>query len=579
MRKLALFFCMLVQSVTWAQSFSPSVDSYVGTTSPGTGTVKFAVTHGSGSYTVCMYSGTACGNNVTGTAIFYTLDGSDVTPASIWYSCSTSTTGCVTVSAPVGFTVVIQAMLVQIDNSSTGATGVIIQDAYNTRANLKLNLSCTSSQCGSTVFTNVPSTIQYGSNATPANGNNGCRGVPTLVTNQYGLSQPSVDPFSANTGTCDAVTMGTAGSTLSSGPATEILENYLPVTNLNGSNGCPTCTHFDEQMYIGHAYEGTTTTTNNPANMGDLETDFNFYDNTAGTSTQCTSSPPTVACYGAGNIRCQPADLTVTVGGVKYSGYYHSSQTSDWQPFTGTGYANVAPSHDCTYPFGTVNKSSGVGMDATTCNLVFTPGAVNYNSQMSWGIESNSYLILDSGLSTQETIYLKNVSGNAVIGANNVNCIRGIGGTAYAHGVNALASQMVLVQMGFTKDTTLASGGSPQATCETGTREPLAMYYNYLALNHNVYGTAAGNALVPDYTVLDTWPTQQVNGSAHSKICDYYGLAQIYDYSTGKFFGQVQPYTKLSSGVVARIKEYIQHANWTAHFGILGTVSKQTLSF
>lgn len=527
--------------------------------SPAGGTIR-------GAQTICLYPSNAigCGQGwPSGVDIFYTTDGSAPTPASTWYGCKTNPTGCISLPAPlVARTVTIRSVLVQTSNPVTGAQGVIVQDGTNVQSRLKLNLSCTSAQCAGTVFTNPFSNTQYGNVTSPANGNNGVRGVPPAVGYHGGMSQPSVDLYTTTSSAVDYL-MSTAGSTVSSGPNTEILINYDTSTQGLSSTGCVTCTNFDISRYIAHDYETTSSTSlPNAAAMGDLESDDNLYDSSRGTSTQCGKSP-TVACYGAFNFRCAPADLTVTVNGVKYGGYQHSSQTSDWRSF-GTA-AAVIPSHDCTYPFGTITALSN---SSGACAFTFTPGSLKYNSQMSWGLDNGAFLVVDFGKPTVETIEILQQTNNIVS-----QCIRGVGGTPQTHSGTILAAEFVLFQAGASKDTTLAAGGSAAATCEYGTREPVAMYYNYLASNGVVYGTAAAQAMLSGYTVADTWGTQTVNGTAHSVICDYYGLSPIFDYGTGRFFDQIQPYTKLAAGVSATIGILTQHDNFTAHFGIIGTPS------
>jgi hypothetical protein len=535
---------------------------------PPTGTLRFHLPAGTvhGAQTICIYVST-CGDIPANDEVFYTLDGSAATPASTWYPCKSSTAGCVIIPATTTTrTVTVNAVLVQMVSttapgcsSGSPCIGVIVQDSTLVQNRLKLNLSCSAAQCPASHFTRAPSSSGSPDWGSGTGRSNGVAGVVSAASFEYGMSQPSVDLY-GNTNTANDYQMSTAGSSSAGGPDTEYLVNYDSASQALSSTGCPHCTNFDVSRYIAHAYTGTTGTSQNAANLADLESDDNLYDSSQGTSTQCGASP-SVACYGAFNFRCAPADLTVTVSGTKYGGYQHSSQTSDWQSFNPA--VTVIPSHDCTYPFGTVGT-----MDATTCNLTFTPGNVNYNSQKSWGIEAGGYLLIDQGNASAETVFLINPSGNTVTGANGTNCIRGVGTAAHAHSAGALASMTVLFQAGAIKDTT--TGG----TCTTGTREPVAMYYNYLSMNGNVYGTAAAQALMPGTTVLDTWGTQTVNGTPHSKLCDYYGLSEIFDYGTGRFFDQVQPYIKLGSGIVAQVGIFTMHDNFTAHFGIIGSPSQ-----
>lgn len=554
---------LLTATIVGGQSFPR--DGALASSTPPSGNVKFSPVAGSitGAKTICLYSGSSCGNNIANTDIFYTLDGSAATPASTWYPCAGNTSGCITIPDPSATRmIIINAVLVQTTSTTASGcsvgspcVGVIVQDGTNVQSRLKLNLACTSTQCPASNFTNPPATIQFGT----ASNNNGVRGVISSADFNYGQSEPTVDVY-GNTNTAVDYEMATKGSTLAGGPDTEYLVNYDSSSQELSSPGCAHCTNFDVSRYIAHNYQGTSSSTQNAANLADLESDDNLYDSSQGTSTQCGASP-TVACYGAFNFRCAPADLTVTVGGIKYGGYQHSSQTSNWKSFQPA--VTVIPSYDCTYPFGTTSVIS----DFTSCNITFTPGAVNYNSQMSWGIDPGANLYIDQGTSKAETVHILTTSGNTVL-----TCIRGLGSNgAHTHSAGALASESVLFQAGAIKDTTLAAGGSGAATCTTGTREPVAMYYNYMNINGHVYGTAAAQVLLPNTTILGTWGTQSVNGTPHSNLCDYYGLSQIFDYGTGRFFDQIQPYIKFGSGVSALVAIYTQHDNFTAHFGVIGS--------
>jgi hypothetical protein len=111
------------------------------------------------------------------------------------------------------------------------------------------------------------------------------------------------------------------------------------------------------------------------------------------------------------------------------------------------------------------------------------------------------------------------------------------------------------------------------ATCTSGeTVAPNAMYYDYLMLNNNYYGTPAYEALVPsNVNILQTWLTQSVGGNTRSKICDYFANALPYDYPGGRYYDQKQIYSKHGSGVDAVIGVYLMHDNVTASWGIIGT--------
>src|ERR1039458_6908960 len=144
--KTLLTLFLLSCSIAYSQGF-PSGGALASSTPVVTGNVKFSPVSGTvtGAKTICLYSGTACGNNVPGTDIFYTLDGTAATEASTWYPCPASSTGCVSMPDPSSTrTVTINAVLVQTENTTTSPCsvgrpcyGVIVQDGQAVKSRLK----------------------------------------------------------------------------------------------------------------------------------------------------------------------------------------------------------------------------------------------------------------------------------------------------------------------------------------------------------------------------------------------------------------------------------------------------------
>jgi len=563
-----------------------ATDAPIGTDAPvapdalgPSGDVKFSPPAGSvsGAQTICLYSGTSCGNNVSGTAIFYTLDGSPANEASELY------TGPIHLPDPSSKrTVVINAVLVQMQNTTLSGCssthpcyGVIVQDGMNVKANLNTNVACPSSgtdSCSPANFAQsgaVMPPVQYGNCAADPTDDLGVRGVPSAAWYNVSQPQPTADPY---VNSSLSIEMGLAvTSAVDCGPGTsgtgdtEMLIPAIRNSNqLAGASGigCDNCSSFATSFYIAHNYQGSTGTTLNPANLSEMD------------QNQLNAAYNTATGYGYGtfNMRSSMSHApSVTVGSNKYGQWEYSNQSGDWETFPHF-FPSVAPvTHDSPMPFGTL-----AALDATGCpsNSSFTAGVTNtlYNGgEDSYGLEPG-FLLVDQGTANAESILLTGTPGGKVTG-----CIRGAGGTtAQAHASGALASLTVKVQAHATQ-----GAGIESSTVCTGPKAAgNAMYMDYLSLNGNYYGTGASSG--PDYqalmglglpqpsiTVLDTWGTQSVGGVTESKVCSWFFNSTTF--GDDKFFNQKQPYTKPGTGNDAKIGIFDMHDNVTASWGIIGS--------
>ena len=188
-----------------ASTDAAPTDAAVGTdASEPNGNVKFSPAAGSvsGAQTICLYSGKACGDDLPGTAIFYTLDGSPANEASQLY------TGAIALPARSSArNVVINAVLVQmVSTSAAGCStakpcyGVIVQDGMNVKANLNTNVACPASGTNACPAVNFEQSwradmppVQYGDCA--SDNDRGVRGAPTAAWYNVSQSQPTVDPY------------------------------------------------------------------------------------------------------------------------------------------------------------------------------------------------------------------------------------------------------------------------------------------------------------------------------------------------------------------------------------------------
>jgi hypothetical protein len=588
-------FTILLSMATLATGQSFPRDGALASTSgpPVTGAVYTYLTGSctgtscTGAVTVCLSSNSSScpGTQVANTSIFYTLDGSPANEADKLY------TGPFTIADP-GTTrsITINAMLAQTTCTSSscgGATGlpctsgspcygVLIQDGQNVKAPLKTAVACPESgtaSCPSSVFNQstaaaMPTPIGYG--GCTSSTDNGVRGSPTADSMFVAAAQPTVDLYT-NSNTMMEFLQATAGvNCASSNGDTETLLPYDSAGNVspyNASIGAEYTTNFAVSYYIAHNHQTTATnaTLPNAANLSEMELDHNWWAWIVGSSSTCGGSP-TAFCYATFNFRSSMAVAApVPVGGVKYGQWQYSSQTVDWKTFPYFFPSVAAVTHDSSFPFGTI-----AALGTTGCP-VFTPGAVNYQSETAYPLEPG-FGFVDQGNGSIETIHLDGPPGGPITG-----CERGVGGTAHSHSAGALMSEAVKIQAHATHD--VGTG----ASC-IGATAPNAMFMDYFSANGNYYGTPAYKNLMglglpnPSINVLDTWGTQTIGGNARSIVCSFFGKAQIYDSPDNRFYSQWQTYSKAGTSVKAMIGIWLQHWNGTASWGPVGSPSQTTIT-
>ena len=545
---------------------------------------------------------TSCGVGwPAGVEIFYTLDGSPATEASTWYKCShTQTTGCLTIPTPTATETVtinaLAALLICTSGSCSVSTtnpcstaspcyGVLTQDGTDVLANMKTNVTCAKTDCPTASIAAMPN-INYGNSAS---GDNGTNGAPYQGVYKVGESQPSVDLYGATNSTVefDQTSNGNTCCGGGSDADTEILVTVNKATNTSPSGsttGCDQCKYFAVSYYIAYNYQNTVnsplTSVLNPATQSEQEMDQNVWDISLGSVSNCKSGAN--YCYLSFNLRASMYQSPpTTTNGITYGVYEHNGQNGGWKAFP-----SPRPNHDAPFPFGKMAAMSS--LTACPTGSSFTPGVTIYKGssgstlENSWPAEPMGFLLWDMGTSNAETVQLLGPPGGSITG-----CVRGVGGTAHTHAANSLATETVLFQYHATHGPASTSSN----TCVSGEpKAPDALFYDYVNINNNYYGTAAalsnwfptsGNS---HPSVLQTWGTQTVAangngiaGGTFSSICDYASNSSTFG-DPSRYTNQKQVYSKAGSGVTATIGIYDLHDNVTADFGIVGGPSQVTYS-
>ncbi len=607
MKKIFLF--LLLPLALSAQSFSPSGNHYLGSSTPLTGGPVYFYLVGSCSGTTCTGSVALCmssnasscnGTQVANTSIFYTLDGSPANEASEYYTPGNS----ITLPSPSSTQqIIVNAVLVQTTNTGsiiqTGATtpgcssaspchAEIYQDGMNNKSWLKMNVACAASgaspsthNCPATVFaqTSTPisggtesgsattPTVQHGgtSNASTCTPNLGVRGVPTGVWYYTSQSQPTVDLYIPNTDSTIEMDLGTTSAVDclggSSGTGEGDTEDLVPVqvsTNISpGSTGrgCNTCTVQAASYYISHVYAGkpASGSTLNPANLSEEEQDKNWQNGTFNTATGNG--------YGTSNYRCSMYNApSITCATGKCGQWQFSSQNGTpnlWATFPTYFPSIAAITHDCTFPFGTLAALGTTGCPTATN---FTPGVTNslYNGgENSPGLEPG-FLVIDALTSNSETMLLQGSPGGPITG-----CLRP---NPKTHAAGAFTTLFVKVMTHATSD--IATGSSGCIGLQ-GSGNTNIVYADYFMANGNYHGIPAYKTLLgtSNINVLATWGTQNIGGNARSLVCSYYGSGT----SATNGFNQFQPYMKAGTGNPSLVGQFIQHENFTLSWGIVGS--------
>ena len=383
--------------------------------------------------------------SLPGASIFYTLDGSTATEASIEY------TGT---PVPVDPGTVINAAAVQM--VSNGATGVAVQNGQVNPSHFKTVLSSSAAQSAPyTSFYNSPH-VQYGA------GNNKCSqgvcGIPTAIGMVPNQPLPSV------TGSSTATNFNMTTENLpGAGNGLQVLWPYNVSSGTPG--GCDSCTSMIQDFYIWPQY----TSSINPANVENWELDMNSWNLTI----------PTYGYLGA-SFQCSIID-----GGWQYNGQH----SPGWTNFSSTGHSSMTRiNHDCQFPFGTLATS----LDATQQSFTVTPNVTG--SVTAATVEPGMILLIDN-----EEILCTAATGNTCTASR-----RGWAGTgATTHAAGALYMGSVHVQYHVTFDpgqNACLLNGKSGAPVE-------CVFIDYMILNnvkfdfHALYGEQTVNG-VPGYSAL-----------------------------------------------------------------------------
>jgi hypothetical protein len=406
------------------------------------------------------YSGgqVAMSTTLTGASIFYTLDGSTATEASIEYIPGNPVT-----VAP-GTT--INAVAVLMTNG--GNTGVTVQNGQVTSSNWKTVLSSSSTQSSPYVSNYITPNIDYG----PGNGTcaNGVCGIPT----QIGMVVNQTLPSAIGTGTTTNFNMTTENLT-GAGGGLQVLWPYNVPGGTTG--GCDSCSSMIEDFYIWPQFTGTGASDINPGNVENWELDMNSWNVTI----------PTYGYLGA-SFQCSIID-----GGWQYNGQH----SPGWTNLSSTGFSSMTKiNHDCQLPFGTLSAAI---TSTTQQSFSVTPNVTG--SVTAATVEPGMIVLVDN-----EEILCTVSSGNTCTASQ-----RGWAGTTPAmHSSGTLYTGSVHVQYHVTfkpADTSVCKlDGTSGAAVE-------CVFIDYLIVNnvkynfHNIYGeqTVSGVAgysalTVPAYT-------------------------------------------------------------------------------
>jgi Chitobiase/beta-hexosaminidase C-terminal domain len=303
------------------------------------------------------------------TEIFYTLDGSTATEASLEY------TGPVAVDPGT----VINAVAAEM--SSNGNQGIAIQNDQTNSSLWKTNLACHAPGSQTAAQTQCPQTdvshynspeLNYcsaGSDNTGSGGCQGVQGIPSEIEMTTGLTAPGF-------GTATNLNFTDAGLY----PGTTDYGTQLLWPYNTGSTGCDTCTSLVEDFYI---WPGQ-----NADKVENWELDMDDW---------VTLATPTV--YRGASMQCSIND-----GSWDYDG-----QDGSWYKFRDVVSQNN--NHDCPLPTGTITAA----VNWHSCNFTVTPNATNSTVEpgmILWFKDNN------------EQVFVTSASGNTVTA-----CKRGYAGT------------------------------------------------------------------------------------------------------------------------------------------------------
>ena len=228
-----------------------------------------------------------------GASIFYTLDGSTATEASIEYIPGNPVT--------VADGVTINAVAVQMTNGI--ATGVAVQNGQLTASNWKTVLASSSTQSSTYLSSYNTPDIQYGS------GNGSCNHGVCGIPSQVGMVVNQLLPSAIGAGATANFSMTTENLS-GAGSGLQILWPYNDPDGTSG--GCDSCTSMIQDFYIWPQFTGTGPSDVNPANVENWELDMNSWN----------VSIPTYGYLGA-SFQC-----SILEGGWQYNGQYAPGWTN-----------------------------------------------------------------------------------------------------------------------------------------------------------------------------------------------------------------------------------------------------------
>ena len=370
---------------------------------------------------------------IEGAKIFYTLDGSTATEASIEYIPDNP------ISVAPGTT--INAAAVRM--TSGGNMGVTVQNGQVMTSDWKTVLSSSEIQSAPYVSSYNTPRLDYGP------GNNTCADGVCGIPTQIGMLPNQFVPSVTGSGTATNFNMTTENLS-GAGGGLQVLWPYD-----TGSVGCDSCTSMIEDFYIWPQY----TASINPANVENWELDMNSWN----------LAIPTYGYLGA-SFQCSIID-----GGWQYNGQH----SPGWTNFSATGFSGMTKiNHDCQLPFGTLSAAITSPWQES---FTVTPNVTG--SVTAATVEPGMIVLIDD-----EQILCTASSGNICTASR-----RGWAGTRpTTHSEGALYSGSVHVQYHVTfkpGDTSLCKENG------TGGTAVECVFIDYLILNnvkydfHGIYGT------------------------------------------------------------------------------------------
>ena len=382
---------------------------------------------------------------IEGASIFYTLDGSTATEASIAYTPDTP------IKVEPG--TIIHAAAVRMN--SGGNPGLAVQNGQVVTSDWKTVLSSSATQSSPYVSSYNTPRLDYGP------GNNTCADGVCGIPTQIGMLPNQVLPSVTGGGTATNFNMTTENLT-GAGGGLQVLWPYD-----TGSVGCDSCTSMIEDFYIWPQY----TASINPANVENWELDMNSWNLTI----------PTYGYLGA-SFQCSIID-----GGWQYNGQH----APGWTNLSASGFAGMTKiNHDCQFPFGTLSEAI---TSERQQRFTVTPNVTG--SVTAATVEPGMIVLIDN-----EEILCTESTGNTCTASQ-----RGWAGTKpAAHSAGALYSGSVHVQYHVTfkpGDTSVCKENGSSGTAVE------CVFIDYLILNnvkydfHGIYGTQTVSG-VPGYSKL-----------------------------------------------------------------------------